>query len=143
MTALTSGRNTAEATGVGREGAVAAGAKIFEGAILMRDANGNLVQGQSARGLIGVGRAGGRADNTSGAAGDARVSYHAGIFAYANATSSEAITEADIGKICYALDDQTVSKTDGGGARSPAGFVAFIDESGVWVHFDEMMARLA
>ena len=143
MTALTTGRMTSEATGAGREGAVAAGAKIFEGAILMRDAHGNLVQGQAAKSLIGVGRAGGRADNTSGKAGDARVSYHAGVFAYANATSSDAITQADIGKICYAVDDQTVAKTDGGGARSPAGFVEAVDADGIWVRFDEAMARLA
>jgi hypothetical protein len=34
------------------------------------------------------------------------------------------------------VDDQTVAKTDGTGARSVAGKVFDVDSGGVWVRFD-------
>ena len=47
------------------------------------------------------------------------------------------ITLADIGKACYAVDDQTVALTDGGGgARARAGIIHQVTELGVWVRFD-------
>jgi hypothetical protein len=52
-----------------------------------------------------------------------------GIFRWANADS---IARADIGKIVYVTDDQTVNKT-GGGNNIIAGAVVDVDSSGVWV----------
>jgi hypothetical protein len=51
------------------------------------------------------------------------------------------IVQADIGKACFILDDQTVAKTDGGATRSRAGIVEGIEGSGVWVRFDEAVTR--
>jgi hypothetical protein len=47
----------------------------------------------------------------------------------------------DVGALVYAEDDQTVTKNASG--RSPAGFVAGVDELGVWVRLDEHLTRAA
>ena len=43
------------------------------------------------------------------------------------------MTQADLGKSCYIVDDQTVAKTSGGATRSLAGKVVGVDVDGVWV----------
>lgn len=140
MAALTQDRNTPQAAGDMREGPVAAATTLFGGAIAMRNAAGNLVQGQTATGLVGVGRVERRVVN-QGAAGDAAAKYRAGVFRFVNSTAGDAITTADSGAVCFAVDDQTVAKTDGTGTRSPAGFVDHVDALGVWVRFDEAMLQ--
>lgn len=141
MTALTTDRNTQELLGPVRRGDVAADTKIFAGALVMRDAAGNLVEGQTSTTLIGVGRSEGLVDNTGGSAGDKTADYRKGVFRFGNSSSGDAITKADIGKPCYAVDDQTVAKTDGTGARSIAGFIDGLDDAGVWVECDESRVR--
>ncbi|MHA7882759.1 hypothetical protein [Nitratireductor rhodophyticola] len=140
MAALTEDRSTPEALGVMREGLMAASVTIHAGAIVMRDATGHLTKGVTATGLVGVGRSERRAVN-QGAAGDASARYRPGIFRFANAAAADEITISEIGKPCFAVDDQTVAKTDGTGTRSIAGFVDHIDERGVWVRFDETLAQ--
>lgn len=56
-----------------------------------------------------------------------------------NSTSTDLIATADIGKICFLVDDQTVAKTDGGGTRSIAGVIQEVDSSGVWVFIAEQV----
>jgi hypothetical protein len=141
MPPLTTGRNTPRLTGDDRQGAVAASTKIFAGAIVMRDAAGFLTEGQTATGLVGVGRAEELADNSAGANGDQTVAYRTGCYRYANSAAADEITAADIGAKCYAVDDQTVAKTDGTGTRSPAGIVDGLDAQGVWVRFDEALTN--
>lgn len=139
MAALTSDRNTARKTGDDRVGPVAASTAIFAGAMLMRNAAGYLVEGQTATGLVGVGRAEEQIDNGSGSNGDLNVTYRAGVFAFANSASTDEITFADVGGVCYAVDDQTVAKTDGSSSRSPAGIIDSVDVNAVWVRFDEAL----
>jgi hypothetical protein len=142
MPALTKDRNTPAWGGGGRrQGAVAASTLIFAGAMLMRDASGNILEGQTDTGLTGVGRALERVDNSSGSAGDLTVDYDEGIFRFANSAAADEITKADIGNLCYAVDDQTVAKTDGSSSRSKAGIVADVDAQGVWVRFDEALTK--
>ena len=143
MTALTSDRNTPRAEGDMRAGDVAAAVAIYMGAMVMRDGDGNLTKGQTATGLVGVGVAQERADNSSGAAGAIALKYRPGLWRFENSAAADEITKADIGKLCYAVDDQTVAKTDGGTTRSPAGFVDHIDANGVWVRFDEAVTAAA
>ncbi|WP_172298341.1 hypothetical protein [Pseudoruegeria sp. HB172150] len=143
MTALTKNRNTLQAIGDNRVGLVAASTLIYAGAFLMRNAAGYLVEGQTATGLVGVGRAEEQVDNSDGSAGDLSASYRVGIFRFANSTSTDEITQADIGALCYAVDDQTVAKTDGTATRSAAGVVHDVDEAGVWVRFDEALTAAA
>lgn len=141
MPALTSDRNTPRVEGDIRRGAVAAATLIYAGAIVMRNASGYLVKGQTATGLVGVGRAEERVDNSAGSAGDLTCDFRKGIFRFANSAAADEITIADIGSPAYAVDDQTVAKTDGTSTRSIAGIVDDVDANGVWVRFDEALAN--
>ncbi|MDK3072763.1 hypothetical protein QO034_06545 [Sedimentitalea sp. JM2-8] len=140
MTALTQDRNTPRAEGDIRRGSVAAATAIFAGAIVMRNAAGFLIEGQTATGLVGVGRAEARADNSAGANGDITVDYRPGVYRFVN-SGADAIDAADVGSLCYVVDDQTVAATDGGSTRSPAGIVDHLDAQGVWVRFDEALTN--
>ena len=98
MTALTQDRNTPAAPGDIRERGVAASTLLYAGAIVMRNATGYTVNdGATATGLVGVGRAEERVDNSAGAAGDLTVKCRPGIYRFGNSASSDAITIADIG----------------------------------------------
>jgi hypothetical protein len=134
--ALAQDRNTPEMIGGLRSGGLAASVLVYAGAIVMRNAAGYLTKGAAATGLVGVGRAEERKAGGA-AAGDETLSYKPGVFRFANSSSTDLIGITEIGKVCYAVDDQTVAKTDGTGARSPAGFVEGVDAQGVWVRFDE------
>jgi len=142
VTALTSDRNTPTAIGDARQGAVAAGQKVFAGALVMRNAAGYLVKGVTGLNLTGVGRAEDQVDNTAGSDGDVSLAFRPGLFRFAN-DGSDTITIADIGLPCYAVDDQTVARTDGTGTRSKAGIVEMLDTQGVWVSFNEAVTRAA
>lgn len=136
MTALATDRNTPRIQGDFLSGPLAASVVIFGGALIMRNSSGYLTKGATATGLVGVGVAQER--KTGGAsAGDENIAYRKGTFRFVNSGSTDAITIAEIGKLCFVVDDQTVAKTDGTGSRSPAGFVADVDATGVWVEFDE------
>jgi hypothetical protein len=143
MVALIEGRNTPAKAGKVQIGLLAASENVFAGAMLMRDATGHILPAVTGANLIGVGRAEAAVDNSDGAAGDKTVTFTAGRFKYANSAGADEITIADIGKPCFAVDDQTVAKTDGTGARSAAGIVEDVDALGVWVRFDEALTRAA
>jgi hypothetical protein len=143
MVALTKDRNTPASAGDLREGAVAASQLIYAGAIVCRNAAGFLVAGVTATNLIGVGRAEHRVDNSAGAAGDAQLRYRPGCYRFANSAGADEITAADCGKACFVVDDQTVARTSATNTRSKAGVVDFVDPEGVWVRFDEALARVA
>ncbi|MEJ0012799.1 MAG: hypothetical protein WDM94_09275 [Bauldia sp.] len=138
--ALTADRNTPRAEGDLRQGGLAAAVVVFAGALVMRNSSGYLTKGAAATGAVGVGRAGER--KTGGAnAGDEALYYQAGIFRFDNSTSGDLIATTDVGKPCYVVDDAKVAKTDGSGTRSIAGFIDGVDSQGVWVRFDEVLAR--
>lgn len=139
MTALSADRNTPQRLGERQTGPLAASAKIYAGAMLMRNAAGNILAGATATGSVGVGRASEQVDNSAGSAGDLDVSFEAGVFRFGNSASTDLITIAEIGDLCYVVDDQTVAKTSGTASRSPAGIVADVDALGVWVRFDEAL----
>ena len=139
MTALAQDRNTPRREGDVRTGLAAAAALIYAGAIVMREADGHLTKGATATGSIAVGRAEARVDNSAGADGDLAVTYRPGVFRFANSAAADEITMAEIGDLCWVVDDQTVAKTSGSDARSPAGLVEDVDALGVWVRFDEQL----
>ncbi len=143
MAPLTKDRNTPELMPGSSISDVAAGAVIYIGAMLMRGSTGNLLPGATATGLIGVGVAREHVNNTGGLAAEKTALYSAGVFRFVNSTGGDALTKADIGAVCYAVDDQTVAATDGTGTRSPAGCVQSVDDAGVWVRFDETLTALA
>lgn len=133
MAALTADRATPERDGATFEFPVEANTKIWAGSIVMLNATGNATKGAAATGQIAVGRAEVTADNSAGAAAAKTVTVKAGVFRYANSAAGDAITKAEIGDTCYIVDDQTVAKTDGTGARSAAGKIVDVDAQGVWV----------
>lgn len=143
MTALSADRNTPRRQGDDRSGPAGASTLIYAGGIVMRNAAGYLIKGATATGSVGVGRAEERVDNSAGANGALAVPYRPGVYQFANSTSTDEITIAEIGGVCFIVDDQTVAKTDGSSSRSPAGFVADVDANGVWVRFDEALTAAA
>jgi len=145
MVALAADRQSPRALGEVKKQALAASVLVFNGAILMRNAAGFLTKGQAGLGLVGVGVAQEQVDNSAGAAGAKTVEYREGVFRFVNSASSDAITIADIGRVCFVVDDQTVARTDGRTAglptRSPAGVVVDVDSLGVYILFDESRTR--
>lgn len=133
MTALTKDRNTPARAGDVFHPLVKAAALIHAGAFVCLDANGWAVPASTALGLVPIGRAGERADNSDGLDGDIRVKVLRGVFRWENSAAGDAITQASIGDAAYLVDDQTVAKTDGGGTRSRAGSIIDVDDQGVWV----------
>lgn len=130
--ALTSGRNTVEIS----DGKililpVKANTKIYEGSIVMVDA-GFAVQGKKAVDLIAAGRAEEFIDNTGagGINGAKSIKVRRGVFKYSNDTTNP-VTEADILKECYVLDDETVTMLSTG--TSKAGKVLGLDNDQVIV----------
>jgi hypothetical protein len=133
MTALAAGRNTplrdAEIVGV----FIAANAKIFAGALVCASATGFAVPGSTATTLTYLGRAEETVDNTGGADGAKVVLVRRKkMFKWAN-LAADLVTQADMGKTVYVVDDQTVAKTSGGTTRSLAGRVLGIEADGVWI----------
>ncbi len=131
--ALAADRDTSMRAGDSINIGVAAAKKIYEGALVARDANGYATPGATATTLVGIGRAEEQVDNSAGANGAKTVTVRKGIFKFGNSAAADAITDAVIGTNCYIVDDQTVAKTDGTATRSVAGKVFKVDSDGVWV----------
>lgn len=64
---------------------------------------------------------------TGNAAGTETARLTVGIFWYDNSAGADEITAANLGERCYAVDDETVALTDGGGTRLPAGVITDVD----------------
>jgi len=139
MPPLTQDRNTPRAEGDERIGTLGLNQAIFAGAILMRNATGDLIEGATATGSFGVGVAQERLSSTT--AGVTPIRYRPGVHRFANSAAGDLIAKADVGTVCYIVDDQTVAKTNGTNTRSPAGIVDSVDAQGVWVRFDEALTR--
>lgn len=124
MAALTNARNTPEMADFGRFQVypVEANTVIYLGAMVALNAAGNAVPASSMAGLKIAGRAervhngipGQNADNTGGAAGAIAIVCRRGVFMYADADNS--ISAAQIGTLAFAVDDNSVSASDGSGA---------------------------
>ncbi len=130
MTSLTQPCATPSEEGVGRQFPVAAGVKIWQGALVVLVAGGWAAPGQVATGLIPVGRARHTVDNTEGANGAKSVEVDKGTFRWANDPANP-VLQANVGANAYVLDDNTVSILATG--RSVAGVIFQIDATGVWV----------
>ena len=152
MTALTAPRQPPSlATGkdVWTTPTVASNKKIFPGAQVALNTGGFLVPATADPTLKVLGVASpthrqytrfgpaqvvlGHIDTTDLADGKAECTVHRPIALMVNSGSS--ITKAEVGNDCYAVDDQTVAKTDGGTAQVTRGDFAFstTDEVGYTV----------
>ncbi|MDB5658320.1 MAG: hypothetical protein JWS10_935 [Cypionkella sp.] len=139
MVALTDNRSTKQLAAGDRSGLLGANQTIYAGSLLMRNVSGHLIKGALATGSFGAGRA--EAPGISTTAGLTPQTFREGSFQFANSASTDLIAIADIGTVCYIVDDQTVAKTSASATRSPAGTVVDVDANGVWVRFDEALTR--
>lgn len=120
---------------------VAASTTIYRGALVMRNASGYAVPASSTGNwdfvcrVLGVARE--KVVGTT--AGAKKVTIERGVFAFVNSSSTDALTDVDIGEPCFAVDDQTVARTDGTGARPYAGRVIRIESSLVYVEVGTTM----
>lgn len=133
MTALAKDRSTPRLTGapfymLPVVVPVAAGAKIYTGAALARNAAGYAVPADTTPGLKALGRAEHAVDNTNGEDGDESVLVGKGVFGYVDAAG---FTDADLNNPVFFLDDQTVEDAATGG--EPAGILVAIDGSIAYV----------
>lgn len=134
MPALTQDRNTPMKDGELISFQVAAATKIYAGSLVVANATGYAAPGSAANTLTALGRAEEQVDNAAGANGAKSVNVRRGkAFKFAN-HGADLVTQAEVGKTCYIVDDQTVAKTDGAGARSAAGKVMGVEADGVWVY---------
>ena len=133
MAALAKDRNTSARDGKTFDFGVAAGVKIYAGALVALSATGYATPGAVATTLVAAGRAEQQVDNTGGADGDVTVKITKGVFRFDNSAAADEITIAEIGDDCYIVDDQTVAKTSGTSTRSIAGKIVDVDALGVWV----------
>jgi hypothetical protein len=117
---------------------VAAGVKIYMGAMVSVDATGLLRPSRETVADKVVGVAKQRADNTGGAASAISCEIESDfVVAMYNSGGGDAIAVANVGADCFAVDDQTVALTNNGGARPRAGKIHNVTEAGVWVRFDQ------
>lgn len=133
---------------------VKANAVLYFGALVCADSSGFAVPGSvsttlSAIGCLTSGQGFGiPGPSIVGAAdGSTVVSVTQGVFFLAN-DPGDPISQADLMKACYVLDDQTVSRTSGGSTKSVAGQVVGVEDSsgqngaGVWVAVAQTPANL-
>jgi hypothetical protein len=155
MAALTNARNTPEMADGGRMRTypVEANTNVYLGGIVALNAAGNAVPASAtttvANALKIIGRAervtngipGQNAINNPGAAGAISITARKGVFLYATDGS---VGVAQVGLVCFALDDNNVTAADRADRASgasvqqyaAAGVVVAIDPSGqVWVDF--------
>ncbi|MBI3712600.1 MAG: hypothetical protein HY253_06520 [Burkholderiales bacterium] len=133
MTALTADRNTPhkDAEIIGFQ--VGANVKIFGGSLVVANAAGFAVPGLTATTVTYLGRAEESVNNLGGADGAKTVLVRRKkAFKFGN-LAADLVTQADVGKSCYIVDDQTVAKTNGANTRSVAGKVLAVEPDGVWI----------
>jgi hypothetical protein len=104
--------------------------KVYAGSLVAADANGYATPGATAATLTYLGRAEETVDNTGANGAKSVLVRRKAIFKWKN-SGTDAVVQADLGKVCYIEDDQTVSHTVTG--KSIAGKVIAIDSDGVWV----------
>lgn len=113
---------------------VAAATTIYGGSLVATNAAGYAVPASASNALKIWGRCEKQVVNTTaagyGSNGDLQVSVKPGAFYFGNSASTDAITLANVGSLCYVVDDQTVALTSNGGLRPAAGVIYNVDASG-------------
>jgi hypothetical protein len=112
---------------------LAASTRVYQGSLVAINQAGNLVPASADASLHVVGVSEDDVDNSSGTAGALSCAPRRGAFYFVNSSSTDAITDADIGRPCFVVDDNTVARTSNGGARPVAGIVEGVDGFGVAV----------
>ncbi len=115
---------------------VKAATKIAAGHLVVLDVTGFALEAHVAPNLIVCGMAEASVDNEEGANGAKRVNCARGteLFRFENDTA-DPVVRSHINGLCYILDSETVSSSHDTNARSQAGIVRDLDDTGVWVEF--------
>ena len=129
MANLTESRECKRLIGDEQSDGVLASAVIYKGSMVFLTAAGYATP-TAAAGLVLRGIAQEYVDNSAGASAAKRVKSMDGVFEFANSATTDEITIADLEKVCYVVDNQTVAKTDGGNARAIAGIVKSVSPGG-------------
>ena len=128
--ALTAELDTYQRIGEFTSLTVASNSIIYAGSLVCVNSSGLAVPAADSSGFAVVGRAESTVDNRGVLYSATKaIKVAKGTFRWAN---GDVIAVADIGKIVYVTDDQTVNKT-GGGQNIIAGSVVDVDAGGVWV----------
>jgi hypothetical protein len=130
--ALSADRNTPMKDGELVNVPVATGVTIYAGALVALNASGYATPGAVATTLTYLGRAEEQVVNPGANGAKTLNVRRKKAFKFKN-SGADAIVQADLGKTCYIVDDETVAKTNGANTRSAAGTVIGIDSDGVWV----------
>jgi hypothetical protein len=112
---------------------VAASTSILNGTQVALNSSGYLVPVTGVPGLVVLGRANQTVDNSTGANGALNCEVEEGVFLWENSASTQAIARAQIGDICYGVDNQTVAKTSASETLSVAGVIQDVVTDGVYV----------
>lgn len=108
---------------------VAASTHIYQGTIVCLNLSGYLVPASADPSLTVVGVAQEEADNSAGAAGALECPVERGAFYLTNSATTAAVSEADIGRIVFAVDDLTISRTNVAGTYPACGKVVGFEGS--------------
>jgi hypothetical protein len=116
---------------------VEASTKIVGTGMVAVDASGYLVNATATAGQTVIGCAFETVDNSAGAAGALQCPVVGGLtlFPMYNSAGADLIAIANIGAVCYVVDNQTVALTSAAGTRPPAGKIKSVDSTFVWVEF--------
>lgn len=127
MSGLQAARNTVNVGPqlFGSEQPMKASSKVFEGGLVALDGYGHAAAMTKAGSLTCVGVANRSVDNSAGMNGDLSCVALTGRFMFDNGTSGDAITQADVGALAYALDDHTLSRLSSG--ASAVGTIVNLD----------------
>jgi hypothetical protein len=107
-----------------------AAALVYEGALLVYNATGEVKPAITEQNAVVAGVSTENVDNT---VDGHSVNFKKGIFLFSNSADADLITVAEVGDQCYIVDDCTVAKTNGGVTRSVAGIIADVTSDGVFV----------
>ena len=137
MALLTSARNTRERLALDFSFPMAANAAVHAGSMVTLTAAGFARNGlQGGTRVAGVAQA--SVSNAGGLDGAKTVQVKRGCHQFLN-HPADLVTPAEIGGLCYLVDDETVARTNGGATRVIAGTVMAVEIMGttstVWVLF--------
>lgn len=107
--------------------------KVYAGVLAMVNTAGHAVMGAATATLKAVGIFGEQVDNSAGSGGELSAEILSGECLLGNSAGADEITNADIGKVCYVVDNQTVARTSAVGTRPVAGIVTGLKDGQVFV----------
>lgn len=133
MTATTQDRNTPFKDGELIVVPLAANVRIQAGTMVCASETGFATPGATATTLAYLGMADEAAENSTAVDGTGHVRVRRGkAFKWAN-DPADPVTQANVGRVCFIVDNQTVAASHGDNTRSQAGKVLAVESDGVWV----------